>query len=163
MIYLLSLICALLPTYLIRFSIFGIPTTVLETIIYFAFLIQIYLILRSKLGIKNYEIRNKKFISHISYIIIPIALFFVAIIISTIIAPDKRAALGIAKAWFLTRFCSVHSSPSMLNPKKILEKLCMVLRQVRHLFRSGEFCNGLDLIFCFPIKKPTHLILSRRI
>jgi len=72
----------------------------LETIIYFAFLIQIYLILRSKLGIKNYEIRNKKFISHISYIIIPIALFFVAIIISTIIAPDKRAALGIAKAWF---------------------------------------------------------------
>ena len=93
MIYLLSLICALLPTYLIRFSIFGIPTTVLETIIYFAFLIQI-------INFKSQISKCKITIKSLKLFLISIVLLFISLIISVYISPDKRVALGIAKAWF---------------------------------------------------------------
>jgi O-antigen ligase len=95
MIWLLSLICFALPTYLIRFKIFGIPTTLLEVLIYIAAASQVFIIL------KSYFIFHKSyFISLKSYLISPIALLFIAIITSIIISPDKRVALGIAKGWF---------------------------------------------------------------
>ena len=95
MIWLLSLICLALPTYLIRFKIFGIPTTLLEVLIYIAAASQVFIIL------KSYFIFHKSyFINLKSYLISPIALLFIAIITSIIISPDKRVALGIAKGWF---------------------------------------------------------------
>jgi len=95
MIWLLSLICFALPTYLIRFKIFGIPTTLLEVLIYIAAASQVFIIL------KSYFIFHKSyFINLKSYLISPIALLFIAIITSVIISPDKRVALGIAKGWF---------------------------------------------------------------
>ena len=110
MIYLLSLICAALPTYLIRFSIFGIPTTALEMLIYLAIAAQIVLAI-TKLKRKNEKVlmgeasvlrRQSTTIKNIklSYILYPLILLIIAVIISTIISPDKRVALGIAKGWF---------------------------------------------------------------
>lgn len=92
MIYLLTLICLVLPSYLIRFSVFGVPTTMLEVLIYIAAIITIILKLKTKnekpqLKIKNYWI--------------PIILFLLAGIISVVIAPDKQVALGLFKAYIV--------------------------------------------------------------
>ena len=43
MTYLIFLILLLLPTYLIRFSVFGIPTTFLEILIYLVFVYGLFL------------------------------------------------------------------------------------------------------------------------
>lgn len=90
-IYLLFLIAAALPAYLIRFSVFSIPTTVLEILIYFSVIVVGYSLIVN---------RKKLLIPHYS-LLIPIGLFLLAAIISTVIAPDKRLALGQLKAYFV--------------------------------------------------------------
>lgn len=90
MIYFIALICFLLPSYLIRFSIFGIPTTLLEVLIYLAAIVTLI----SKLKTKNLksQLKTKKYY-------IPIALFIIAGLISIVISPDKKEALGLFKAY----------------------------------------------------------------
>ena len=89
MTYLLGLILLLLPSYLIRFSILGIPSTVLEILIYVVFLI----------GLNQARIQGFKKIPR--EIFLPISTLLVALVISTIISPDKRTALGELKGFFI--------------------------------------------------------------
>jgi len=106
MIYFISLICFLLPSYLVRFNVFSVPTTLLEVLIYVAAVITIV-----KFSISNFQFSNKskisksqipnqllKSITH-SQLLIPILLFLLAGIISIFVAPDKREALGLFKAY----------------------------------------------------------------
>jgi len=81
-----GLVAAAAPAYLIRFSVFGIPTTALEILIY-TFVAAVVL---SRWGNLQFPPRN---------VLWPIILFILAAVISTIIAPDQRTALGILKAW----------------------------------------------------------------
>lgn len=90
--YLISLILLLLPAYLIRFSVFGIPSTVLEVLIYAVFLYGLWQ--ARKVGFKPIPLK----------IWIAPVLMTVALIISTIIAPDKRVALGELKGFFIDPF-----------------------------------------------------------
>lgn len=94
MIYLVTLICFLLPSYLIRFSVFGVPSTLLEILIYFAALLTIIKFF-SKSQISNQLL--KPIIT--SKFLIPIILFLLAGIISVVVASDKREALGLVKAY----------------------------------------------------------------
>ena len=89
MIYLISLIIVLLPTYLIRFSVFGIPSTVLEVLIYAVTLYGIYQ--ARKVGFRKPSWR----------IWLSVALLIIAAVISTIISPLKHEALGELKAFFI--------------------------------------------------------------
>jgi len=89
MIYLISLILLLLPAYLIRFSVFGIPSTVLEVLIYLVFLYGLWQ--AKKQGFRPIPIKIW---------LVP-ALLVIALIISTLIAPDKRVALGELKGFFI--------------------------------------------------------------
>ncbi len=89
MSYLISLILLLLPSYLIRFSIEGIPTTALEVLIYVVFLIGLWQ--AKKTGFHKIPLK----------IYLPISLFIIALAISTIIASDKLAALGLLKGFFI--------------------------------------------------------------
>jgi len=89
MSYLISLILLLLPAYLIRFSVFRIPTTVLEILIYAIFLYGLWQ--AKKDGFRPIRAR----------IFLPISLLILALIISTIISPDKRVALGEFKGFFI--------------------------------------------------------------
>jgi len=98
MIWFLSLICFALPAYLIRFKIFGIPTTALEILIYLTVLIQIGFFIKSK-NFSDLKSQTSKLI--LSNILIPIALFLLAAVISTTISPDKRVSLGIFKGWII--------------------------------------------------------------
>jgi len=89
MSYLISTILLLLPTYLIRFSIVGIPTTFLEILIYGVFIFGLYRAFKS--GFRPIPVK----------IWLPVGLLVIALIISTIISPDKRTALGEFKGFFL--------------------------------------------------------------
>ncbi len=89
MIYLISLILFLLPTYLIRFSIFNIPTTLLEVLIYLILIVGIVIAKRE--GFRKIPLK----------IWIPISILVLGLIISVIISPDKRTALGELKGFFI--------------------------------------------------------------
>jgi O-antigen ligase len=86
----LGLILALLPTYLIRYNFHNLPTTYLEL------LLVIFLII---IFIKNSaRLPELKKLGNINWLILA---FVLAGIISSIIAPDKRAALGVLKAFIV--------------------------------------------------------------
>ncbi len=80
-------VLALLPTYLIRFTVGPVPTTVLELM-----LVLIILIWLTKY--QGYKKLNRNYL-------IPITLFLVASTVSVFVAPDTVAALGIWKAYFI--------------------------------------------------------------
>jgi O-antigen ligase len=87
--YLIALIVLLLPTYLIRFSVFGIPLTVLEILIYVVFIYGLF-----NLGY-THLLKNKK------RVWLPIGLLLLAVLISVYISPEKEVALGQLKAYFI--------------------------------------------------------------
>lgn len=89
MSYLISLILLLSPTYLIRFDIAGIPTTVLETLIYIVFLSGLWRGFKDGLRQIPWKIW------------LPLGLLIITLIISTAISADKRTALGEFKGFFI--------------------------------------------------------------
>lgn len=89
MTYLISLILLLLPAYLIRFSIAGVPTTTLEILIYVIFIFGLYRAQQN--GFRRIPLK----------ICLPIGLLIIALIISTYISGDRRAALGEFKGFFV--------------------------------------------------------------
>src|SRR3990172_8981196 len=89
MSYLISLIFLLLPAYLIRFSILGIPTTLLEVLIYLVFLYGLW------------RAKKEGFRKIPAKIYLPAGLLIIALIISALISPDKRTALGEFKGFFI--------------------------------------------------------------
>jgi len=86
--WLATLVVAAAPAYLLRFSVAGIPTTGLEILIYFF----VAAVVVTQWG---------RFRPVPRRIIWPVVLFLLAAIISTVIAPDKREALGILKGWII--------------------------------------------------------------
>ncbi|MFH1890464.1 MAG: O-antigen ligase family protein [Candidatus Kuenenbacteria bacterium] len=89
------LIVFTLPSYLIRFQILGIPTTLLELMILMLFLIWAI----KKLG--NWEIGKLKQIITNYKLYFFIILFLLAATLSVFISPNLRSALGIWKAYFI--------------------------------------------------------------
>jgi len=98
----------LMPSYLLRFSIFGIPTTVLEIMTYILFLVWIL----NKIKKNNFypglaEGSNgfSRFIRKNNFILSTgITLLFLGLILSTLHSSDLRTSLGICKGWFFDPF-----------------------------------------------------------
>jgi len=84
------LICALLPSYLIRFQIGPVPMTLLEAMILILFIA--WAINNLKLSTFNFQLSIYHY---------PIILLLIAATISIFVSPDLRAAAGIWKAYFL--------------------------------------------------------------
>jgi O-antigen ligase len=87
---LIPLIILLVPTYLVRFSVLGIPTNVLEVLVLAAF---ISYLAKGKRSFWNFYERNKI----IGWSVLAV---FVGLIISTAVGGDYRIGLGIIKGWF---------------------------------------------------------------
>ena len=92
-------VTALLPVYLIRFHIGPFPTTVLEVVLIAAIGAMIVQLTHPTLSYNKREdvsdqIRENKLLALGS------ALILIATVIGIVVAPDKREALGIAKAYF---------------------------------------------------------------
>ena len=101
------LIGALLPTYLIRFTILGIPATLLEGMIVILFIIWL---VKEKVSlnplvwienIKEQGAKSKEQNAIPHTLRLPIVLLLAASTISVFVSPDLRAALGIWKAYFI--------------------------------------------------------------
>ena len=88
----LLLLPALTPLYLVRFGIFGIPTTLLEIIILNIIILHVF---------KDHHLLHEAYkkIVHNKKILFPILAILIATIVSIIIAPSPLAALGLARAY----------------------------------------------------------------
>lgn len=119
MVWLVGLILLLLPSYLVRFSIVGIPMTVLEVLIYLAtvwiFISNpiVLLIERTRPVVKRYGL--------------PVGLFVTSGILATVIAPDKREALGLLKGYILDPLLLFFILVNTTQTKQTLEKLLLAL------------------------------------
>ena len=88
----LYLILMFIPLYLLRFSVLSIPTTLLEILIYIAFLVWLYLIL----------IKKAKFEWHIfKPYLLPIILIFLGLLVGSLVSTDKLVSIGVIKGWFV--------------------------------------------------------------
>ncbi|MFH0969724.1 MAG: O-antigen ligase family protein [Patescibacteria group bacterium] len=81
----------LIPSYLVKFSIFGIPTNVLEILIYLTFISYLF---------EKPHISWKELYKNYKVYIFPIALIFLGLILSTLINQNYREGFGIIKGWF---------------------------------------------------------------
>lgn len=87
--YLIALICLALPTYLVRFTFFSIPTTGLEILIYLVFIYGIF---------KSGKVEWQKLKGNFWW---PIGILLVVTAVSVVISLDKISALGYFKAYFI--------------------------------------------------------------
>lgn len=81
----------LIPTYLIRFSIFSVPTNLLEILIYFTFISCLF---------EKPQVNWKELSEKYKIYIFPISLMFSGLILSTLINQNYREGFGIIKGWF---------------------------------------------------------------
>lgn len=88
----LWLIFLLLPTYLVRFDVVSVPTTLLEVLIYLLAVIFIIKNRRKFLGLIGRALQP---------IWLPLVFLFLGLTIGVIVTPDLRLALGILKGWFI--------------------------------------------------------------
>ncbi len=95
---LVVLLAGLLPLYVIRFPLFGIPTNLFEVGVWITALFVIPDLLRPSVALGEGGIRNPR--PHMSAVFI--LLFLIAAAISTIVSPVTRSSLGILKSWVVT-------------------------------------------------------------
>ena len=132
------LLTALLPAYLIRFAIFGLPATLLEAMIWLLFIIWLIKLKRDK----NLSFNPWQWIKNIAkaklsiydqnnpipfWLRWPILLLLLAATISVFIAPDLRTAAGLWKAYFieplLYLIVLVYTFKSSQNIKNLIRAL----------------------------------------
>lgn len=90
-------VLAILPAYVIRFSFFGIPTTLLEWMLYVlfsAYALHLAIIPKAR---EHFLQRIKKIPVAVA---VGVMLIFIAAIVSVFVAPEIRPALGVFKAYF---------------------------------------------------------------
>jgi hypothetical protein len=89
-LYYLSAVLFLLPAYLVRFSILGIPTTLLEILIYLGIIWSLF------------NLKDWKKLSQIPRLIwLGIGLFVLSAVMGTLISPNKTTALGQLKGFII--------------------------------------------------------------
>ena len=128
----------LIPTYLIRFSIFGIPTNILEILIYLAFISWI---------LEKQKVNWKELLLEYKLYIISILLVFLGLILSTLINKNYQAGFGIIKGWFfdplLFSFILVQKTKDQKDIENILKTLYFsaftVTRVALEYFFYGHF------------------------
>ena len=140
------LIVFCLPLYLVRFRIFGIPTTVLEILIYALFIIWLF---NKFIRNTRYEIRATK------SLFIPIILILVGVSLATIFSSDLRTSAGIWKAWFIdpilffiVLISVIKEKPAASQGKQAGPSKCEAFVGVLFsLFLSGTVVSIISLIY----------------
>lgn len=108
------LIVFCLPLYLVRLSIFNIPTTVLELMIYALFVV--WLIKLKWTGIKETITRMRG-------IILPIILILIGASVATVFSWDLRTSAGIWKAWFVDPILVFLAIVSVIKNSEQIKKI----------------------------------------
>lgn len=126
----LYLILLFIPTYLLKFKILSIPVTLLELLIYVAFLVWLIFIITKKQTINWVAI--KKYLW-------PIGLILIGLIIGVLISSDILISLGVLKGWFITPLLLFVMLISVLSKKLHIKKAIIAL-----IF-SGVFLSSIAL------------------
>lgn len=92
-VYLITIIGSLLPIYLIRFRLFGIPSTALEVLIYLVFVVAIFNWARDA------QIRRRLYERRIY--LLPAGLILLGAVSGTLIASEKIISLGLLKGFII--------------------------------------------------------------
>ncbi len=119
-------VLALLPAYLLRVSIFGIPTTLLEIML----LILIILWL-----VQNRKRLKELFVIKRSWAVF-IALVIISATVSAIVAPDTLSAFGIWKAYFIEPILFFYLVVDLLQKKQITNDRILIALCVGRLLVS---------------------------
>lgn len=112
------LICALLPSYLVRLTIASVPTTLLELMVLVVVSVWFF--------------QNKQRISFKKLLKLPIllqiTLLLLASIIGIVVSPDKHAAIGIWKAYYIEPMLFAFVLFDLLKQKMVtMEKIFFML------------------------------------
>lgn len=154
----LGALSAILPTYLLRFNIIGLPSNILEVIIWAIFLGWLFGILpflrpRPSKALNEGGWRESlSFLKkRLHYIKWPLGLFFIASIIAVFISPEKISALGIWRAYFLEAGLVFLLFLSIIKDKKDFQKIIFGL-SVSALYLSAAAIG--QRFFGLPIPSP---------
>src|SRR3989344_7579483 len=110
------IIVFLLPAYLIRFKIFGLPTTLLEVLIYILFLLW----LAKQALNKNWRVtRNIELNRSDKLLFIGLLLFIGGALAASLFSSNKEASFGLLKAYFFDPFLFFIVAASSLKIKNI--------------------------------------------
>lgn len=107
---LVYLIIFLLPSYLIKIDIYGVPTNLLEILIAGLFIGWIFK-KEYRTNFKNIILKNKKYC-------LLIGLILVGLLISTKVGGNYKTSLGIIKGWFVFPIVFIFLSASILNKEQ---------------------------------------------
>ena len=129
------LIVFCLPLYLVRFRIFGIPTTILESMIYGLFIIWLINNLKNQLFSRSL----KKLIFLNCFI--GIILILIGVSLATIFSSDLRTSAGIWKAWFVDPILFFIVLISVIKNSKQVKKVLF------SLFLSGTVVSIISLVY----------------
>jgi len=121
-----------LPFYLARFSVFGIPTNILEAMIVILFLLFLF---------KNFKVLYSLLFISYSFFQIGIILLFVGLILSIFQSNDIFSSLGIIKSWFVIPLLFYIVVKSVLKNKD--EKIKALLA----LLLSGTLISIIGLVY----------------
>jgi len=122
-----------LPLYLVRFKIFGIPTTVLEILIYVLFVFWL---------IKGFRFGEFKKLLITRYsLLITVTLILIGVSLATVFSSDLRISAGIWKAWFID---PILFFIVLINAIKNSEQIKKVLYS---LFLSGTVVSIISLVY----------------
>ncbi len=120
--YGIYLIIILMPFYLWRFLVFGIPSTALEAMIYILFLLWILNNIKNFYCFKLSDtIRERRF----STLSIGIILLFLGVIISTSFSSNLRTSLGMLKGWFFDPFLFFLVFVNVINEKRKIDNVLL--------------------------------------
>jgi len=117
--WVLQLVAIVLPSYLLRLKIFGIPTTWLELTVYTVFIIWIW---RGYLRAQWWR--------PLSLYWQPILLIGVGLIVGTVVSTDLFLSLGIIKGWFidpLLLFILINNSVNRNHPETVFNYMILGL------------------------------------
>lgn len=105
----------LFPTYLIRFKIFGLPTTLLEVLIYILFLLWAVRYVFFSGLLNDISCDDKKY-----HLIIPgLFLFISGALLASVFSSNQEASFGLFKAYFFDPFLFFIVAVSLLKIKNI--------------------------------------------
>ncbi len=108
----------LIPTYLIKFGIFGIPTNVLEILIYLAFISWIF---------EKQKVNWKKLFQEYKIYIVSILLIFLGLMLSTLINKNYQVGFGVIRGWFFDPLLFSFVLIQKIKEQKNIENILKIL------------------------------------
>jgi len=140
--YLLLSVVFLFPAYLLRYEFFGIPTTLVELLIYSVFLLWMLSLLLDKEKRERISNRLKELLSDNKMLVFGLFLLLVGAFSSSLLSVDQLMSLGLLKAYFIDPIIFLFLFAVLFSSRN-------VDRAINVFLASGVFLALLALLYFF--------------